>query len=158
MEMAFCLKSIIEFKSQHFEDAEVFIAGWSMGGAMAWFAPYFLPSSSKVIILGSCARYADLIKHGRQNVHGLYYFPNLGPAYFDIDQVARDLILKGNELNVIFGERDQSCLKDSLAAIENLLNQGKINNKFKSKILPNIGHSFKEIVPSTLSKYFSNSF
>ena len=125
-------------------------AGWSMGGSLAWFAPYFLNTRVKTLVLGSCARFQDLISFGRQNSQGLYYFPKFGPEFFDIENIAADLLEKGNSVHVQFGENDKNCIQNSIVEIDQYVSDKMNYENFSNLVMPNVDHSFEKVVKNAL--------
>jgi len=150
IELSMCMREIEKFNKNNWGNVEIIIAGWSMGGSLGWFAPYFLNSPVKALILGSCARFQDLISFGRQNSQGLYYFPKFGPEFFDIENIAVDLLEKGNSFHVSFGEKDKNCIQNSLVEIDHYVSDKTNSDNFSTSILPNVNHSFEDVVKNAL--------
>lgn len=149
-ELSICMRSIEEYNDSNLGNLEMIIAGWSMGGSLAWFAPYFLNTRVKTLVLGSCARFQDLISFGRQNSQGLYYFPKFGPEFFDIENIAADLLEKGNSVHVQFGENDKNCIQNSIVEIDQYVSDKMNYENFSNLVMPNVDHSFEKVVKNAL--------
>ena len=138
-ELKFCLKEIQKFTDS---SREITVLGWSQGGWFAYFAPLLGVKISRVISLGSCARFEDLVKTGNTHVHGFFYYPMNCMRLFDLDHAILKSALAGTNIYVLAGDKDRGCINDSICKVETTLIKNNLQNRFDAKIIPNTGHSF----------------
>ena len=128
--------------------------GWSLGGAMSWFAPYMSNRFSNLVVIGSCALYRDIIMSSKQHHHGLYYYPSFRDHCFDLDEVALDLNNNAVNLTVVFGARDKSCIMQSLITIVDKIEKYGDPGKFQFKIDKRADHNFSLVKEFLIHKDF----
>ncbi len=134
------------------------IVGWSMGGGLSYYAPLLADNIASVTAVGSCARVVDLIETGASRAHSFYFYPHNSLPYFDLDDVVCDVIEKGTNLGIIYGDKDHGCLKLSVDAI---CNQLPIEYRKNISVIPNHGHNFsalmKQAIFERLKHFFQNA-
>lgn len=139
-------------------EKDLHIVGWSMGGGLSYYAPLLSDKIATVIAVGSCARVVDLIETGTTRAHSYYFYPHNSLTYFDLDDVVFDVVEKGTNLGVIYGDKDHSCLKLSVDAICNRL---PIEYRKNISVIPDHGHNFsasiKQAIFERLRHIFENT-
>jgi pimeloyl-ACP methyl ester carboxylesterase len=140
-------------------EARLHVVGWSMGGAFAYAAPLLGTPVRSVVAAGSLARMEDLLAQGGSRVHGFFFYPLHGLAYFDIEDLAAAVLAKGVPLAAVHGDRDHGCLEASADAMRAAAGRSG-PGAFRHDVLPDHGHSFsprmKECVAAALRPHLEH--
>jgi dienelactone hydrolase len=124
--------------------ALVHVVGWSMGGCFAYLAPLLGTEVATTISAGSCARVKDLAAEGKTRLHGYFFYPLNGVAYFDLDDVVAEVLAEAHPFWIIHGERDAGCLERTRQA---LADRGRrLARPLQIDVLPGHGHAFSPAI------------
>ena len=63
------------------------------------------------IAVGSCAAVKDLFAEAKTRVHGYFFYPLNGLAYFDVEDIVGEALKSNHSLKIIYGEHDAGCLE-----------------------------------------------
>jgi dienelactone hydrolase len=129
------------------------IVGWSMGGYFAYIAPLLNAAVRTAISAGSCAATADLLAEGKTRVHGYFFYPTNGKAYFDLKDILAEALRRECCVSVIYGENDQGCLQATSTALRTAARQ--VGQSLDITILPNHGHVFSRLIKAEIQKALS---
>tara|TARA_Y100000816_G_C26095536_1_gene579666 strand:- start:290 stop:1282 length:993 start_codon:yes stop_codon:yes gene_type:complete len=147
-EIEFCIN---EIKKYYKNKVEVYIVGWSMGAAFVPYVQYLFPEIKKSFMIGSFARFVDLINDGKTRLHGYFFYPNDSLKYFDLEDILIDLKKKKSIIKIIFGEGDPGCLKST----RKFFDKNNIINKSDIIMLKSTGHFFTHEMKDIIFKEIS---
>lgn len=105
-------------------DRNVHVLGWSMGGAFAYLAPLLGTRIASAVSVGSCARFADLVREGKTRRHSYFFYPLAAVNYFDLDDVVGEVLASGQDLRVVYGDSDLGCLASTKQHLETIAANG----------------------------------
>ncbi|MEP7156543.1 MAG: hypothetical protein ABI905_12265 [Betaproteobacteria bacterium] len=135
------------------QDRKIHIVGWSMGGCFAYLAPLLGTDIATTIAIGSCASVKDLLAEGKARVHGYFFYPLNGMAYFDLEDVVAETLAKKQSVRIIYGEHDAGCLEKTSGALVHAADEKK--QDLQVTVLPHHGHTFSPIVKQRIVEYLS---
>ncbi len=131
----------------------IHVVGWSMGGCFAYLAPLVGRAVTSTIAAGSCARIKDLLAEGKTRLHGYFFYPLYGLAYFDLEDIVGELLNLGHSLHIIYGEQDAGCLEGTRRALVDTAAQ--LGRPLKIDVLPGHGHVFSSSIKRRIIEFLS---
>lgn len=133
---------------------DIYTVGWSMGGFFAYFAPLLGVDLAATIVAGSCARIKDLLAEGKSRLHGYFFYPLNGLAYFDLEDIVGNLFEMEQPLQIICGDRDAGCLASTRRALIDRAVQ--LGHQLTIEVLPNHGHFFSQAIKGLILRFLSS--
>jgi pimeloyl-ACP methyl ester carboxylesterase len=131
----------------------IHVVGWSMGGCFAYLAPLLGTDIATTIAAGSCARVKDLMAEGKTRLHGYFFYPLNGLAYFDLDDVVAEVLSLKHPLHIIHGERDAGCLESTRRVLaDRAAEEGR---SLWIDVLPGHGHVFSSTIMRRIIEFLS---
>lgn len=131
----------------------IHVVGWSMGGCFAYLAPLLGTDITTTIAAGSCARVKDLMAEGKTRLHGYFFYPLNGLAYFDLDDVVAEVLSLKHPLHIIHGERDAGCLESTRRVLaDRAAEEGR---SLWIDVLPGHGHVFSPTIKRRIIEFLS---
>jgi len=119
--------------------------GMSMGSTRSWWLSALDNRISAAVCVCCLTRYQNIIQHGENNQHGIYYYvPDV--LYNDIDMEAVVGLIAPRPLMTQTGDQDGGSPIDGVNAINSFVKSifGLYNQPdcFKDMIYPGIGHKY----------------
>lgn len=146
-ELQFALAQIRRFLGR---EGAIHIVGWSMGGCFAYLAPLLGTDITSTIAAGSCAGVKDLLAEGKTRVHGYFFYPLNGLAYFDLEDVVGEALKLNHPLQIIYGEHDPGCLESTSRHLAS--KAAELGRSLQITVLPGHGHVFSSTVKDQIIK------
>jgi dienelactone hydrolase len=140
-ELQFALAQIRRFLGR---EGAIHVVGWSMGGCFAYLAPLLGTDITTTIAAGSCAGVKDLLAEGKTRVHGYFFYPLNGVAYFDLEDVVGEALKLSHSLQIIYGEHDPGCLESTSRRLAS--KAAELGRSLRITVLPGHGHVFSSTI------------
>jgi pimeloyl-ACP methyl ester carboxylesterase len=130
------------------------VIGWSMGASFAFIAPLLARQVRSVVAAGSCASIRDLLGRGETRVHGYFFYPLNGLAYFDLEDTVERVSMSDHcRLKIIFGERDPGCFAITARTLSNKALE--LGHPLELTVLPDHGHEFSTQLKEDIIRFLT---
>lgn len=149
-ELAFALARIRDLVGSN---VPLHVVGWSMGGCFAYVAPFLGVPVSSTTAAGSCARLTDLLAAGATRVHGYFFYPLDGVAYFDLDDLVAESLARDHPLRILHGDRDHGCLAETRKALAR--RAAACGRGCRIDVMPGHGHVFSPAMKAEIARWLA---
>ncbi len=131
-------------------------SGMSMGSTGAWWLAALDDRVKAVVGVACFTRYRELIAHGQLRAHAMYYFVPGILKHFDTEAVLA--LVAPRPLLALTGDSDPTSPPDGIRILEAKLKKVYglygADDKFRSVIYPNTGHTYTPEMKREMSGWF----
>ncbi len=134
--------------------ADIHVIGWSMGASFAYIAPLLSPCVRSVVAAGSCASIRDMLGEGETRVHGYFFYPLNGLAYFDLEDTVEKVLMSDRcRLKIIFGDKDPGCFATTAQTLSS--KAAELGCPLELTVLPDHGHEFSTPLKEDIVRFLT---
>lgn len=132
---------------------KIHVVGWSMGACFAYLAPLLTTAVRTTIAVGSCAAVKDLLAEGKTRVHGFFFYPLNGLAYFDLEDIVSEALNSDHPIEIIYGDQDPGCLESTSRTLAQ--NAAQFGHPLEITVLTGHGHVFSPLVKNRIVEFLT---